>query len=86
MRTLLLSCVAIAMVCGPALACRGTAEFPEVEAHLVMADLSEADRAAYAEQLQEGIALHEQGHELDSQEVRQQSLEILDDLKVKLGM
>lgn len=86
MKTVLLACVGVLMVSGPAWACRGTAEFPDVQAKLAMADLPESVRTNYSERLLEGIALHEMGHEEDSMELRLKSLEILDELKIKLGM
>lgn len=86
MKTILVASVCLAVMSASAWACRGTAEFPVVEAQLAMAEISDAEREAYGERLQEGIALHEQGHELDDMELRQRSLEILDGLKVDLGI
>jgi len=86
MRMVFLACAGAVLVSAPAWACRGTAEFPEVEMQLAMADISDAERDAHAERLQEGIALHDQGHELDSMELRQKSLEILDGIKAELGI
>ena len=84
MRALLLAGAAV-LVAMPALACRGTAEYPELAAQLAQLDLSAADKAAYAGALEEGAALHQRGHDVDSQALRLESLKILDDIKLKLA-
>jgi len=69
---------------GPALACRGTAEYPQVSAELAQANMPAAEKSALAERLKAGDALHQRGHELDSAELRKESLAILDAIKAKL--
>jgi hypothetical protein len=76
----------VILAAAPAWACRGTAELSAVQVQLAMADIPGAERDMYLERLNAGIALHQRGHEADSMELRLKSLEILDEIKVKLGM
>jgi hypothetical protein len=85
MKTLLLTCACVALVTAPALACRGTAEYPQVAVQLAQSDLPAADKEALAKSLQAGETIHRRGHELDSQDIRQESLKILDDIKAKIA-
>ena len=85
MKTLLLTCACIALFSATALACSGTAEYPQVAVQLAQSDLSAADKEVLAKSLQAGEAIHRRGHELDSQELRQESLKILDDIKAKIA-
>jgi len=77
--------VAATLTAGPAFACRGTAEYPQVAAQLEQANLPAAEKSALAERLQAGEALHLRGHELDNRDVRNDSLAILDEIKAKLA-
>jgi hypothetical protein len=86
MRYLLLACACAMMVASPAWACRGTAEYPEVRAQLAKADLPTAEKATYEKKLDDGWALHERGHHENDMELRKKSLEILDEIKLKVGM
>ena len=86
MRYLLLACISAVLLSSPALACRGTVEYSEVKVRLAMADLPSADKAVYQQRLEEGWALHQNGHDEKSKELRKQSLKILDEIKVKVGM
>jgi hypothetical protein len=86
MKTLLLTCACITLFSATtALACRGTAEYPQVTVQLAQSDLSAADKEVLAKSLQAGEAIHRRGHELDSQELRQESLKILDEIKTKIA-
>jgi len=80
MKTLLLATTCATLLATPSLACRGTAEYPEVMAVLAEANLPEAQKAAYLQRLEEGAALHHQGHDSDDMALRQQSLAILDEI------
>ena len=86
MKNLMLACGCAALLSSPALACRGTVEYSEVKAQLAMADLPAADKAVYEKRLEEGWALHQNGHHGDNKELRKKSLKILDEIKVKVGM
>jgi hypothetical protein len=85
MKTLLLTCACVALFSSTGLACRGTAEYPQVAVQLSQSDLSAADKEALVKSLQAGEAIHRRGHELDSKELRQESLRILDEIKVKIA-
>jgi len=75
----------VAMSSGPAWACRGTAEYPQVAAQLSEAGLPPAEKSALAEKLKAGDALHQHGHELNSRDMMLESLAILDAIKVRLA-
>ena len=77
--------VVATLAAGPALACRGTAEYGQVAAQLEQANLPAAEKGALAERLRAGEALHQRGHELDSGDVRKKSLAILDEIKAELA-
>ena len=85
MKTLLLTCAGIALFSASASACRGTAEYPQVAVQLAQLDLPAAEKAALVKSLQTGEAIHRRGHELDSQDLRQESLKILDEIKTKIA-
>ena len=85
MKILLLTCFSIALFSTTALACRGTAEYPQVAVQLSQLDLAAADKSALVKSLEAGEAIHRRGHELDSQDLRQESLKILDEIKTKIA-
>ncbi|HXF53082.1 MAG TPA: hypothetical protein VNK52_03055 [Hyphomicrobiaceae bacterium] len=85
MRTLLLVGTFAMLIAAPAWACRGTAEYPQVIAQLQQSNLPSADKEALAKRLQEGEAIHRRGHDLNDQALRQESLKILDEIKVKIA-
>jgi hypothetical protein len=85
MKTLLLTCAYIALFSTTALACRGTAEYPQVAAQLAQLDLPAANKDPLTKSLQAGEAIHRRGHELDSRDLRQESLKILDEIKAKIA-
>ena len=85
MKTLLLACSCIVFVSAPALACQGTAEYPQVAAQLAQSQLSAADKAALAKRLDSGEAMHRRGHQIDSKDLMKESLTILDEIKAKIA-
>ena len=85
MRFLSLVCACVILASSPAWACRGTAEYPALKAQLAKADLPAAEKAIYEKKLEEGRALHEKGHEQDDMGLRKKSLDILDQIKSKIG-
>ena len=85
MKTLLFTCACVALVTAPALACRGTAEYPQAAAQLAQSNLSAADKEALSKRLQEGDAIHRRGHERDNKDLMLESLKILDDIKAKIA-
>ena len=86
MRFLLILSACAILISSPAVACRGTAEYPQVKAQLAKAGIPAAEKATYEKKLQEGWAHHEKGHKQDDRELRKKSLEILDQIKVKMGI
>ena len=86
MKALVLGLACAALIASPALACRGTAEYPAARAQIAKADLTPAEKDTMSRRLDEGWALHHRGHgELDAK-LRRQSLEILDAIKARIGM
>lgn len=83
MKIVLAGCCAV-MIATPALACRGTAEFPQAKVKLAEANLPQTEKDAYAVRLVEGEALHKRGHDLDTKQIRLESLQILDEIRAKI--
>jgi len=86
MRYLLPVCLCAVLFSAPALACRGTAEYSQVKMKLATADLPAAEKASYGKRLEDGWALHQNGHHEKNKALRKQSLKILDEIKAKIGM
>jgi hypothetical protein len=83
-KTFLLTCACAVLMSAPVLACRGTAEYPEVAVRLSSADLPVGEKETLSKRWKEGEALHQRGHERDDAALRQESLKILDEIKAKL--
>ncbi len=84
MRLLLLTGVCLVLISGSALACRGTAEFPQVNEQLQSSTLSRERLDALLEQLTQGAAMHEDAHQQGDMSKMGQSIRILDDVKEQL--
>ncbi len=83
--TLLLSGALLTAVgASGALACRGTAEYPQVAERLAAASLPADQRMSLARQLDEGRALHDRAHQQNDARSMQESLRILDRIKAAL--
>ena len=80
MRLLLLTGVCLVLISGTALACRGTAEFPQVNQQLQSSTLAPERLDALLEQLTQGAAMHEQAHQQGDMSKMGRSIGILDDV------
>ena len=85
MRTLILAGVLIALVATPALACRGTAEYPEVAADIAQSTLTPERKKEILDQLNVGNALHKESHREDDMMKMGESIRILDGIKRQIG-
>lgn len=85
MRLLLIAIPCMLVVSGPALACRGTAEYPQAFQRLEKSTLSPEKRSELKQRLDKGQAIHDQGHRDDNKEKRRESLRILDAVTTELG-
>ncbi len=85
MRTLLLAGACVILISSSALACRGTMEFPQVTEQLQSSTMSPERLTDLLEQLNLGAAIHEEGHSLNDMAKKDESLRILDEIKLKLG-
>ncbi len=85
MRLLLLTGVCLVLISGSALACRGTAEFPQVNEQLQSSTLSRERLDALLEQLTQGAAMHEDAHQQGDMSKMGQSIRILDDIKEQMN-
>ena len=85
MKTLLLASACAMLIAAPALACRGTVEYPELAVQLANADLPAEQKQTLATRLEEGEALHRKGHDNDDKNLRQESLSILDEIKAEIA-
>ncbi len=84
MRYLLLTGVCLVLISSTALACRGTAEFPQVNEQLQSSTLSPDRLDALLKQLTQGAAMHEEAHQQGDMSKMGQSIRILDDIKAQL--
>ena len=81
MKTLLLTTACIVVISGPALACRGTTEFPEVSTQLQQSTISPERMTELSQRLSQGQAMHEQGHSQGDGGKMGAALGILDKVK-----
>ncbi len=85
MRTLLLASACIVAISAPALACRGTTEFPQAFEQLNQSKIPAVRMKDLMEQLSRGQAMHEEGHRQGDMGKIGQSLRILDSIKPEIG-
>ncbi len=85
MRLLLLTGVCLVLISGTALACRGTAEFPQTNEQLQSSTLSPERLDALLKQLTQGAAMHEEAHQQGDMSKMGESIRILDDVKKKMN-
>ena len=84
MRTLILASVLIALVSTPALACRGTAEFPAVVDSIMQSTLTPERKKELLDQLSVGDALHKEAHREGDMMKMGESIGILDGIKAQI--
>ena len=85
MRTLILAGVLVALVATPALACRGTAEYPEAADDIAQSKLTPERKKALLDQLGIGNAMHQQAHRENDMMKMGDSIRILDGIKEQVG-
>ena len=85
MRLLLLAGACILAFSAPALACRGTAEFPQAFKQLEQSRIAPERMKELMEQLSQGQSMHKQGHRQGDMGKMGESLRILDGIKGKIG-
>ncbi len=69
----------------PALACRGSAEFPQALQTLAQAEMPEDQKLNIRARLREAEALHSRGHEEGNGAMMGRALMVLDDVKAKMA-
>ncbi len=85
MKYLLLTGVCLVLISSTALACRGTAEFPQAKEQLQSSTLPRESLDALLEQLTQGAAMHEEAHQQGDMSKMGQSIGILDGVKEQLN-
>ncbi len=85
MRTLLLVGAFTVVIAGPALACRGTVEFPQAFEQLEQSNISTERKTEFSEQLSQGQAMHDDGHSQGDMSQMGGSLQILDEVLKEFG-
>ncbi len=85
MKTLLFATACIVVISGPALACRGTAEFPEVSTKLEQSNIASERMDELIQRLSQGQEMHEEGHSQGDGSKMGAGLRILDEVKRKIG-
>ncbi len=81
MRTLLLASACIVVMAGPALACRGTTEYPEIFTQLEQSKSSPERVEALMVKVSQGQLMHKEGHRQGDMGELLTSLRMLDELK-----
>ena len=85
MRTLLLAGAFTVVIAGPALACRGTVEFPQAFEQLEQSNVSTERKAELREQLSQGQSMHADGHAQSDMGKMGGSLQILEKILKQIG-
>ncbi len=85
MRTLLLAGAFTVVIAGPALACRGTVEFPQALEQLEQSNVSTERKTELREQLSQGQSMHADGHSQGDIGKMGGSLQILDEILQEIG-
>ena len=85
MKTLLFAAACTVVISGPALACRGTAEFPEVSTQLRQSTISPERMNELDQRLSQGQAMHAEGHSQGDGGKMSAALDILDAIKSEIG-
>ncbi len=85
MRTLLLASACIVVIAGPALACRGTTEYPQISKQLEQSKSSPERIETLMAKLSQGQSMHREGHRQGDMGKLLTSLRILDELKTEIA-
>ncbi len=85
MRTLLIACAFVIAVSGPALACRGTAEYPEAAGQIAQSKLTPERKKELMELLSRGDAMHAEAHRQGDMTKMGESIRILDGIGAQIG-
>ena len=85
MRTLLLAGAFTVVIAGPALACRGTVEFPQALQQLEQSKVPTERKTELREQLTQGQSMHTDGHSQSNMGKMGGSLQILDEILKEIG-
>ncbi len=85
MKTFLLASACVVVIAGPALACRGSAEFPEIATQLEQSKYSPERNSALMKMLSQGQSMHQEGHRQGDMGQLLTSLRILDELKAEIA-
>ena len=85
MKTILFATACIVVISGPALACRGTTEFPEVATQLEQSTISPERMDELIQRLSQGQAMHEEGHSQGDGSKMGAALGILDEIKREIA-
>ncbi len=85
MKTLLLAGSFTVVIAGPAVACRGTVEFPQALEQLEQSNVSTERKTELREQLSQGQSMHSDGHSQSDMGKMGGSLQILDEILKEIG-
>ncbi len=85
MKTLLLASACVVVIAGPALACRGSAEYPEIATQLEQSKNSTERISGLTNILSQCQKMHQEGHRQGDMGKLLTSLRILDELKAEIA-
>ncbi len=86
MKTILFASACRILVSGPALACRGTTEYPDTAKKIEQSTLSPERREELLRQLSQGDVMHKEAHRKGDMGLMGESVRILDSIKPEIGM
>ncbi len=85
MRTLLIASAFIVVIAGPALACRGTTEYPDTAKKIEQSTLSPGRREELLRHLNRGDVMHKEAHRIGDMGLMGESIRILDGINPQIG-
>ena len=85
MKTILLASACLILVSGPALACRGTTEYPDTAKKIEQSTLSPERKKELSRQLSRGDVMHKEAHRKGDMGLMGQSIGILDGISARIG-
>ncbi|MCH8137441.1 MAG: hypothetical protein IH926_00555 [Proteobacteria bacterium] len=85
MKTILFASACLILVSGPALACRGTTEYPDTAKKIEQSTLSPERREELLRQLNRGDVMHKEAHRTGDMGLMGESIGILDGINAQIG-
>jgi hypothetical protein len=85
MNRFVLGICVLSLSAAPALACKGTAEYPATMKLAAQSAVTPEKKQEIMKMLEQGNALHEEGHKADDTAKMKKSMEMLEAIKKQIG-